>query len=609
MDFFRGFSVLQPPLIFRPEVTFLLLLRILINVHRPDIVDIENRVKPIRPVYIHSNYDFVIIGGGAAGSVLANRLSENGTWTVLVLEAGPDEPLETDVPTMYSILQLSSVDWQFKTEPTNDYCLASPNQQCEWPRGKALGGSTVMNGLIYIRGNKEDYNHWERLGNPGWGYNDVLPYFKKSEDMRIPELQNSPYHHTGGYLSVEYFKYRSPITDYLVQAGVDLGYNVVDPNGPSQTGFVYSQATMRNGLRCSAAKAFLRSASKRPNLHVSIYSYVEKILMHTEGDVKTAYGVQFLVGGQRIEVRANREVILSAGALQSPQLLMLSGIGPKDHLTEMGIPVVHNLPGVGQNLQDHAGAAGITFVVDPPANYRGSEPFTFDVSKTVTPRTITEFATNRTGPLYSLSLTGSMAFVNTKYANASADYPDIQFLMSSTADHWDRTPIINTQVYTIVPLLLRPLSRGYVKLRSPYHIHPVIVANYFKEPYDLEVLIEGAKIANQMVQTPTMKKLNARLLCDPRCSRYACESDDYWRCIARQYTMTIYHPSGTCKMGPANDPMAVVDPKLRVYGINKLRVIDTSIMPTVVSGNTNAPTIMIAEKAADIIQEDWRINS
>ena len=258
-------------------MSFVMLLPTVILIFRPDIVDRENRVTPIPVASIQHNYDFVVIGAGSAGAVIANRLSENGNWSVLLLEGGRDEPVETEVPITYTNIQRTSIDWQFKTEPSDNYCLAMNNHQCNWPRGKTLGGSSVLNAMMYIRGNKRDYDGWEEMGNPGWNYESVLPYFKKSEDMRIPEYQDSPYHQTGGYLTVEYFRYRSPVTDYLVNANLDMGYKLGDANQANQTGITFSQGTLRDGLRCSTAKAFLRSASKRKNLHVSTETIVEKI--------------------------------------------------------------------------------------------------------------------------------------------------------------------------------------------------------------------------------------------------------------------------------------------------------------------------------------------
>ncbi|XP_076299315.1 glucose dehydrogenase [FAD, quinone]-like [Lasioglossum baleicum] len=607
-----------------PELSLLILLQMLIGVYRRDIVDRPHRVKPVSLFNLRNEYDFVVIGAGSAGSVIANRLSENGNWSVLLLEAGMDEPNLSDVPILVPILQLSPLDWQFKTEPSDNYCQAMNEHRCNWPRGKVLGGSSVLNAMLYVRGNKKDYDQWEELGNPGWNYESVLPYFKKSEDMKIEQYKNSPYHQTGGYLTVEYFKYRTPVIDYLMQAGKDIGYNVVDVNGATQTGFTYSHGTLRDGLRCSTAKAFLRSASKRENLHVSVRSRAEKILIDSES--KMAYGVQFRIGPIRRKVKAKREVILSAGAIQSPQLLMLSGVGPKDHLNDIGVDTVHDAPGVGENLQDHVAIGGMAYLITPPANYTKKQ-FIFDLPESLNIDSVEEFAINRTGVMYALPICEAMAFINSKYANETDDYPDVQIFLASVADESEGglfekrgtnvadefyavmyENILYRSSYSGVPLLLRPRSRGYIKLRSKnLNEHPIIVPNYFQDPHDLDVLAEGADFMYKLSQTPTLKSLNATANPNliPECIPFEFPSIDYWKCFARFYTMTIYHPCGTCKMGPASDKMAVVDSRLRVHGIKRLRVIDASIMPNIVSGNTNAPTIMIAEKAADMIKEDW----
>ncbi|CAK9825472.1 Glucose dehydrogenase [FAD, quinone] [Anthophora retusa] len=622
-------STTRIAMLYAPELSFLVLLRILIGRYRSDIIDSKSRVKPVLSSNLRSNYDFVIIGGGSAGSVLANRLSENKNCSILLLEAGLDEPDLSDVPAMFPILQLTPMDWQFKTNSSDNYCKAMNGHRCNWPRGKVLGGSSVLNAMLYVRGNKKDYDTWEEMGNPGWNYENVLPYFKKSENMTIEEYRHSPYHNTNGPLTVENFKYYSSVTQTLIKAGKEMGYEVVDINGPSQTGFTFSHGTLRNGLRCSTAKAFLRPAARRKNLHISTLSMVEKILIHDDGKSKTAYGVQFRIGSKRRIVKANREVILSAGAIQSPHILMLSGIGPKDHLNELNIPLVQDAPGVGKNLQDHVAIGGMNYLVTRPANDIDIGSFTFNLPKSITAEALRQFAMNSSGVLYSTTVAEGMAFINTKYANKSEDYPDIQLFLSSVSDNTDGglfgkrdcnirdefyarmyENILYMDSYTIMPLLLRPRSRGYIKLKSSNpDDHPIIFPNYFDDPHDLEVLAEGAMFVHNMINTPTMKQLKARP--NPNkiaeCSSFEYPSTDYWYCFARYYTLTIYHPCGTSKMGPSSDKMAVVDARLRVYGVDRLRVIDASIMPQISSGNTNAPTIMIAEKGADMIKEDWKI--
>ncbi|CAB3246342.1 unnamed protein product [Arctia plantaginis] len=519
-----------------PGLGAMIVLRMAIHLYRPDIEDVENRVRHNSFQDLYDCYDFIVIGGGSAGAVVASRLSENPNWKVLLLEAGQDENVLSDVPVLFPVLQTSSIDWQFLTEPSDNYCLSMVEKKCKWPRGKVLGGSSAINAMLYIRGNKRDYDNWESMGNIGWRYSEVLKYFLKSEDIRIPEFLDDSYHAVGGPLTVENFAFEQPITRKILEAAEQLGYAIRDVNGEFQTGFTRSQATLRDGLRCSTAKGFLRPAAKRQNLHISINSIVEKILIDEN---KTAY-------------------VIGMGSL-------------------------------------------------------------------------IDFSINKKGPLYSMMEAEAMAFIKTKYQNPDDDYPDIQLFIAPTADNMDgglfgkRANGLNDDTYaelyeeilydssfSVVPLLLRPKSRGYLKLRdaNPFS-PPLIYPNYYSDPQDMQVLIEGARFVQELIQQPALRALNARPNPhrNPGCEQHELMSDEHLECQARHHTLTIYHPVGTCAMGPPEDKGAVVDPRLRVYGIKNLRVVDGSIMPTIVSGNTNAPIIMIAEKSSDMIKEDWNENN
>lgn len=579
-----------------------------------DQLDPESR--PIDRYPLYSNYDFIVIGGGSAGAVVASRLSEIPDWNVLLLEAGPDENEITDVPSLAAYLQLTKLDWKYKTEPTGKACLAMKGGRCNWPRGKVLGGSSVLNYMLYVRGNRHDYDHWESLGNPGWEYKQVLYYFKKSEDNRNPYLQKSPYHATDGYLTVQEAPWKTPLVVAFIQAGVEMGYENRDINGERQTGFMISQGTIRRGNRCSTAKAFLRPVRLRRNIHTAINSHVTKIVI--DSLTMKAIGVEFVRDGRKQMVRARKEVILSAGAINSPQILMLSGIGPKEHLRHIGIPVIKDLR-VGDNLQDHVGMGGLTFLIDKPVAIVQDR---FQAA----PMTM-HYVINGRGPMTTLGGVEGYAFVNTKYANYSIDYPDLQFHMAPASINSDAgvqvrkilgftdevyntvfRPITNRDAWTIIPVLLRPKSRGTVRLKNsnPFH-SPIINANYFSDPMDIAVLVEGAKIAIKINEAKVFKQFGSRIhrVKLPGCKHFKFGSDAYWECHIRHISQTIYHPVGTAKMGPPTDPTAVVDPRLRVHGITGLRVIDASIMPTICSGNTNAPVIMIGEKGADLIKQDW----
>ncbi|KAG5872411.1 hypothetical protein JTB14_012525 [Gonioctena quinquepunctata] len=577
-------------------------------------MDPESRAIDVPTEEFLEKYDFIVVGAGSAGAVVANRLSEVEKWNVLLLEAGGDETEISDVPIMAAYLQLSALDWKYKSEPQGQACLAMNNGRCNWPRGKVIGGSSVLNYMLYLRGNKKDYDIWESLGNPGWGYKDALHYFKKSEDNQNPYLTKTPYHGKGGYLTVSEAPYHTPLVAAFVEGGKQLGYENRDINGEFQTGFMMAQGTIRRGSRCSTGKAFVRSARLRTNLHVAMKAHVTRILIDPKS--KIAYGVEFFRDNKLYRIRAKKEVILSAGSINSPHLLMLSGVGPKDELQKYKIPLIQDLK-VGYNLQDHIGLGGLTFLINKP------DSITLDRIYSIGP--LMQYAVLGTGPLTVMGGVEGLGFVNTKYSNASNDFPDIEFHFVSGSTHsdngaqikkahgltdafYDRVfkPIHNKDAWSVIPMLLRPKSRGFIKLRSNKPSDsPLIYPNYFMDDFDMKTLIEGVKIGVALSKTPAFQAYDSKLHEFPDCAHITKYTDPYWECMIRLYSSTIYHPVGTCKMGPYWDGDAVVDPQLRVYGIKGLRVIDASIMPNMVSGNTNAPAIMIGEKGADLVKEFW----
>ncbi|XP_014278795.1 glucose dehydrogenase [FAD, quinone] [Halyomorpha halys] len=582
-----------------------------------DLYDPEN--QPIDAKNIYDEYDFIVVGGGSAGSVVASRLSENKEWSVLLLEAGGQETILTDVPILSLYLHGSRYDWKYKTEPSDTACQAMVNKRCCWTRGKVIGGSSVLNTMLYIRGNRRDFDNWERMGNPGWGYEDVLPYFKKSQDQRNPYLaRNTRYHATGGLLTTQDSPWNTPIGLAFLQAGEEMGYDIVDINGEQQTGFAMFQYTMRRGMRNSAAKAFLNPFRLRSNLHTALNAFATKIIMDPQ--TNRAVAVEFVKDGHRRVVRARKEIIVSGGTINSAQLLMLSGIGPAQHLMEHGIQPLVDLPGVGGNVMDHIAIGGIVFLID--------YPISLVMNRMVNLNTALRYAISGDGPLTSSVGIETVGFITTKYGNQSDDWPDIEFMLTSASTPSDGgsnvrrahcltdsfynevyKEINNRDLFGVFPMMLRPKSRGNIRLRSknPYH-YPLIYHNYLTHPDDVRVLREGVKASLAFGETQAMKRFGARYYSKPlpNCKHLPLYTDEYWDCYVRQYTMTIYHMSGSCKMGPLTDPYAVVDPTLRVYGTQGLRVIDASIMPQITSGNINAPVIMIGEKGADMIIKYWK---
>jgi choline dehydrogenase len=518
-------------------------------------------------------YDYVIVGAGSAGCVLANRLSEDPGVKVLLLEAGGrDTKKEIHMPVAFSKLFKGSCDWAYYTEPEAQL----GDRNLYWPRGKVLGGSSSLNAMIYIRGHRYDYDHWRDLGNDGWGYTDILPYFKKSEDQ---ERGASEYHGAGGPLHVSNLRCLSPLSEAFIEAAEQSGFKRnADFNGASQEGFGAYQVTQWQGQRFSAAAAFLRPAMQRPNLTVRTDVQVFDILF----EAKRAALVSFQQGNGSAQERAEREIIVCAGAIGSPQLLMLSGIGPAEHLRTLDIPVLCDLPGVGANLQDHP-AVPVAYECAQPISLAGAESLL----------NLVRYLAFKTGPLTS-NVGEAGGFVKT---SAGLPAPDVQyhFAPGYFVEHGFQQ--IKEHGYTFGPTVIRPYSQGRLTLRSSNPLDaPLIRANYFADSRDMQRIVEGLKLARTLGAANALAKYRKReLLPGPEAK------DDKALCAhVMKYAETLYHPVGTCKMG--NDSAAVVDAELRVRGVDGLRVVDASVMPTVPGGNTNAPTIMIAEKAADLIQ-------
>jgi choline dehydrogenase len=542
---------------------------------------LQHRFKGGNDMPYSETFDYVIVGAGSAGCVLANRLTASGRHRVLLLEAGPrNRHPWLHIPLGFGRLFANTrYNWCYATEPQP----GCHNRNVIAPRGRVLGGSSSINGLIYIRGQAEDFNVWRQLGNAGWSFDDVLPYFRKAEDN---ERGADEFHGEGGMLGVSDLRDRHPLAVAYVEAAVQCGYPRNDDfNGASQEGAGFYQTTMRNGLRSSTAAGYLKAARRRPNLKVVPDALATRILF----DGKRATGVDYLVGGHNSIARANAEVIVASGAFNSPQLLQLSGVGPAALLQSHGIPVVADAPGVGDDLNDHFSGRIIL---------RCKESTTLnDAVRTWAGKLVhgAHYVLTRRGYL-AIPAVSSACFLRALPTSGTPDSQCSISLFSAQNIGGDLHPFPGVTGNCV---LLRPESRGYVKIKSADpHDAPAIHPNYLATQKDRDTIVAGVSAMRRIFQAPAMAKYIAEEI-EPGAQ---CDNDEELLDFIRRRGSTTYHPVGTCRMGPNRN--AVVDERLRVRGFAGLRVVDASIMPAVVSGNTNAATIMIGEKGADMILED-----
>ncbi|GFO28419.1 glucose dehydrogenase [Plakobranchus ocellatus] len=557
---------------------------------------------------INATYDFIVVGGGAAGSTLAARLSENQDATVLLLEAGPSDwgNPKFEIPALGMLAYDTDLDWAYTTERQDGLFKGMEDERSRWPRGKVLGGSGSINAMMVARGSRHDYDRWaDYTGDQTWNYRHVLSYFKKMEDMQVEGLRDSAYHGKDGPLTINWMN-SGPLSEKLIEAGHDLGFSNNDYNGKSMEGYFHVQNNVANQKRLSSSKAYLHPAMERPNLDVAVNSHVQKVVIVN----KRAVGVEVIRNGRKLTVSARKEVILSAGAIGSPHILMLSGVGPRKHLEDLHIPVAADLP-VGENLQDHV-MVDIAVMINESYSYR-MDDFT-------SPWALMQYYLFGSGALHVPNALEVGSFHKVTPESKEKDWPDLQLNFMNLASNTDvlRQARVKKELieemkhrdeyefgFSCLPHLLRPESRGRITLasRDPFD-YPLIKANYLDSQYDIDILFKGVEVCKKLIKTKTMQSIGAKIA-DTKpfssCKHHEFDSRDYWECLWRHVVLTAYHPVGTCKMGPEGDPTAVVDSQFRVQGISGLRVADASIMPWVISGNTHIPTIMIAEKAADTI--------
>ncbi|XP_044749410.1 glucose dehydrogenase [FAD, quinone]-like [Coccinella septempunctata] len=570
---------------------------------RNDNGDLLDGVENSRTTHDFGTFDFIVVGGGSAGSVVANRLSEIRGWKVLLLEAGDINDDFTDIPYVFDASARSDRNWGYLTVPQKNGCYGRENRRCPYIRGKILGGSGTINGLVYSRGIKADFEKWAQEGNSGWSWEDVFPYIKKIENFQSQNV-DSKYRGFNGPLNIAYAQPDIPLQKAFIQASKEIGIPFLeDYNAEKVSGVSYIQHNIQNGKRVSGANNYLRPAWTRINLNITLRAFVTKVLIDEQS--KTAYGVEFVHKNRKFKANARREVILSGGSANTPQLLMLSGIGPKSDLQKVGIKVIQDSP-VGKFMKDHIGFLPLYFssnYVEPaqttnqlikqylqgegaftaPSYYRAIAYFNTRNKSSPFPNMEIDFAPPR--PV----VTTIPQFAN--YRKEVSDY--VNSINQST--HW------NFQLF-----FLHPKSSGTLTLQSANaRDFPLIDSKIFDKEEDLEDMYEGIQVALKLVETSVGKHFDLKLNLDlPSCSKNKRMSREYLYCLLRQVALPAYHLSSTAKMGPRSDPLAVVNNELKVYGIKNLRVIDVSIVPSTVTGHINAQAFLIGEKGADMIKKD-----
>ncbi|XP_070507031.1 glucose dehydrogenase [FAD, quinone]-like [Chironomus tepperi] len=603
-----------------------ILLRDAIGIETPFSPIIDNIVRRIGDIRVEklayfNEYDFIIVGSGPAGCVLANRLTENPNWNVLLIEAGTVEFVIEQIPALAPFEFFSRYNWRYVSEKQPYGCFGSKDGRCKVYQGKALGGSTAINGMVYTRGSKEDFDTWVKLGNYGWDYyKTVLPAFKKSEKSHLKYYHKTKFHNNTGYLSVAHNEYQTPLLKTFMDGSKAMGLNEIDFNADDNIGVSKMQSNTFEGRRHSAYKSFIEPFLHRQNLHIMLNTRVTKVLI--DKNTKNAYGVQIFRRNKYQYVFSRREVILSAGSLHSPQLLQLSGVGPRADLQRIGVPLIHDLP-VGKEMHDHVAFPGMLFrtnIKNP------SLPF-FEVGNL-----INFFTTFLQGMGVGTIPIGaeSIAFIQTKPSYApNPRLSNIELVLLSFSPATDGGRVVTegegmakwlydsvykpiegdtNYSFTIIISLLHSKSVGYLELKDRNIFNPPrFYNNFYKEPEDVETVLEAIKYVIAMSKTKPFRDIGARLhdIPIPTCAKYGFGSDNYWRCAIRTWCVSFHHQVGTCKMGPPTDRTAIVNPELKVYGVKRLRVIDTSIIPVSTTSHPCAASYMVGEVGADMIKRDW----